>query len=997
MRLSIESFAAFFEEFRGYEPFAWQVRLLEHIITTGAWPDVIDAPTGSGKTSVIDVHAFVNALAGQDHLNLPRRLVMTVNRRSLVDDHAEHARFLGRKLNDAVLGAAEGSVLGRVAQLLTTRDVSLAGGAGEPLAVHVIRGGRRLDRDWRARPAACAVLCMTPDMFGSRLLFRGYGTSRAARPLEAGLLGRDTVLVVDEAHQNRQLLKTARRVAELDAMAEFDFGVPRLQVVATTATPSGTGGGDSAARSRVGVDETGVLDQREPVLARRLTTPKPVELRVLDIKRSQEAGLVKALADAAEELAKVTGPGEPAVGCVVNTVKLAVALTKELGARAESDQAVATVIGGLPRHYAKHVTARLSGSSIPGEPGEAHDDQLKFVVGTQALEVGIDIDLSALVTELAPGAAIAQRAGRVNRYGLRERGPVTVLVPEYPRDAAGVPYEVEDLEASLAWLQELARSPDGLAVTALRRSPPPDERLQRRLLQRVEWPEAQRLSRTSERLFVTDPRGRSQEEDLTLWLRDGFTEQVEAAAVFRSPFPTDPALAAQAIRSLPPLDDELFKISLSRIRQLAQGDSTGDASTILAVRGGEPFVVEDPREIRPGDTLVLSEAGSGDTLPVLGVGRRQLLDLHDELILASAAGTEAARRGCWQFRALIHKVTEARGGKHETSPETEAPKQPDRNRTDTQAKLLAGLVAWRELEERAGEADADLEDVHAEAIVEAKQEALRLIHDALTAGSRHDWLSLAGAVPEELRELQSDPGSLTLMTLELLMTTLEEEAYAIVRFGLDAVADEDQRDFTGADVPLQEHSEAVAGLTSQLAAKVGMSEAVRRDLVRAAKHHDDGKRHPRFQAYLRRGRAPAGRPLLAKSRFAFDRALHARYGLVGWRHEQLSAASVWAEATEVSSDGVLLATWLVGTSHGHGRGCFDHDAAGLLMALPTDDPQVVDGNGWAEVIEAATTLFDDGAWDEFHARLSRTYGPWGLAYLEALLRSADQRMSAEGS
>ena len=39
------------------------------------------------------------------------------------------------------------------------------------------------------------------------------------------------------------------------------------------------------------------------------------------------------------------------------------------------------------------------------------------------------MDLGALVTELAAGAAIAQRAGRVNRLGARQETEVVVLVP----------------------------------------------------------------------------------------------------------------------------------------------------------------------------------------------------------------------------------------------------------------------------------------------------------------------------------------------------------------------------------------------------------------------------------------------------------------------------------------------------------------------------------------------------------------------------------------
>lgn len=57
----------------GHRPFAWQERLVDQVFRTGRWPDVINAPTGSGKSCVVDVHAFVNALyAGGQGPRVPR-------------------------------------------------------------------------------------------------------------------------------------------------------------------------------------------------------------------------------------------------------------------------------------------------------------------------------------------------------------------------------------------------------------------------------------------------------------------------------------------------------------------------------------------------------------------------------------------------------------------------------------------------------------------------------------------------------------------------------------------------------------------------------------------------------------------------------------------------------------------------------------------------------------------------------------------------------------
>src|ERR1044071_6237406 len=85
---------------QGREPFKWQTRLLDTVLATGRWPDRIVAPTGSGKTSAIDVHVFATSYAAvNDGPRLPRRLAMVVDRRVLVDDQYERARQLAAMLD----------------------------------------------------------------------------------------------------------------------------------------------------------------------------------------------------------------------------------------------------------------------------------------------------------------------------------------------------------------------------------------------------------------------------------------------------------------------------------------------------------------------------------------------------------------------------------------------------------------------------------------------------------------------------------------------------------------------------------------------------------------------------------------------------------------------------------------------------------------------------------------------------------------------------------
>lgn len=68
------------------------------------------------------------------------------------------------------------------------------------LPVSTLRGQLVDNRRWLEDPSVPAIIVGTVDMIGSRLLFEGYRLSRKMRPYHAALLGADTLLVLDEAH-----------------------------------------------------------------------------------------------------------------------------------------------------------------------------------------------------------------------------------------------------------------------------------------------------------------------------------------------------------------------------------------------------------------------------------------------------------------------------------------------------------------------------------------------------------------------------------------------------------------------------------------------------------------------------------------------------------------------------------------------------------------------------------------------------------------------------
>src|SRR6516164_2623156 len=95
--LASADFVSFFNAVWGFGPFPWQARLLPRLATgddvdqrgkgePGVWPDVLDLPTGAGKTSVLDIAVFHLALEAAQKRNrrAPVRIAFVVDRRLIV-------------------------------------------------------------------------------------------------------------------------------------------------------------------------------------------------------------------------------------------------------------------------------------------------------------------------------------------------------------------------------------------------------------------------------------------------------------------------------------------------------------------------------------------------------------------------------------------------------------------------------------------------------------------------------------------------------------------------------------------------------------------------------------------------------------------------------------------------------------------------------------------------------------------------------------------------
>ena len=626
------------EEERKNYPFSWQEEVLDHICEHGVWPERINAPTGSGKSSVVDIHLFANALAAVGAApRVPRRLCVTVGRRALVDSQATRADKILGDLKDALADeSGEPGILRRVAEALQSFQTRNDDKRSAPFEVGHIRG----ELSNRTLPvtdiSACAIIAATPDMYGSRALFRGYGSTKAARPRETALLTMDTVMVLDEAHMNRQLLHTTQRIAELQKR-EADLGVPTLQVVETTATPST----EDSESTTLGVDIEALDSPNDKELHRRVYSQKELVLRPID-KWDGKPGnpaTVNAAVDAImERLAhREAGAGSNeahTIGCIVNHVRTAIAIKEALVKNKvlEKAEEVQLLVGRM-RPYDLENLQNKHRKLFTTEG----DKSVKVVVATQTLEVGIDVDFADLVTELAPASSLAQRFGRVNRLGHRNDSKVIVIEPAsgdlVKKDAP--PYRAVDLSNAYAWLEALngAENPS-VNPAAMVKNPPMQSSPERLLYQRPEWPDLLEFSRTDENPY--------DEPDLDLWLHDSLdAETAMGGVIVRDNLPSNTSAAMEILKTsyFAPSDRETFPANLKILQEILDyQDEHGVKPRKFLYRQGEISLWQDAEHgdennqaLAPGDVLLLDMGSVPFTNQGIAVTQRELPSTKDKL------------------------------------------------------------------------------------------------------------------------------------------------------------------------------------------------------------------------------------------------------------------------------------------------------------------------------------------------------------------------------
>jgi CRISPR-associated endonuclease/helicase Cas3 len=983
----LSSFTSFMQNAHEREPFPWQIRLVE-MLMEGTWPEVIDVPTGLGKTSVIDAWVYVLALFALDgrRSDFPRRLCFIVDRRIIVDDADSHARALAAKLESA----SAGNALSDIKQGL----LSLTGGKGDILSVVRMRGGLTWESRWLRRPDQPALVTGTVDQLGSRLLFRGYGASERMRPIDAAFVGLDAWVVVDEAHIAGPLVGTVERVRRLQETHETAFSgrALRLTIMSATAgrgrvglhgdlTTEGPAADDipvarSSERVRLHADRT--TEGANEEARRRLSTSKPaalIELGGLKPKKRAPADF-QDLGRAMAAVAERQGQDAKAIAVIANTIATARACLEQLESKGHQ---VCLVIGRC-RPYERGFIEREWLRKVQVGSKRDYEGSL-FVVATQTIEVGANLDFDLVVSEAAPFASLVQRFGRVNRLGVHREHQSAIVYAPAAHDED--PIYGESTGATWEWLTQIGKGSQPVGKAAD--------------LAKLVFESHIDLGPEALRTLLSDP-------------PLGVTPVA----------PHTPVLLGAHVeawaRTQPPPDPD------QSVAPFLRGVDQGLPEVSVAWRAGPP---------KHDQTRKLEEVW------------------QEWLDLAPPAAWEFVEVPIWEVRALLAGMppsaptTDIEGivGKHDPMVEVDGAPGVVLLKRDEVALLgevgvqpgdrvilrseVGGHDKWGWV--GAGGGGKPVPDV-GDLIPARTRPVMRLAEEILAtwipSSTVETWERLQSLDPAEPDEFELILGVLDQAGVpyprgefeRVIRTTFGTEDHPVrlvhlqpadpesTVLPIDFVSDDDETSTSvvgGGRVTLSQHGASVGSTAREFAENLGLEEALVRIVELAGEYHDIGKSDPRFQVALHLGDELAAlaslEPLAKSGRDPRDpvarRGWH-RSGLKkGFRHEAISERLVLGllehrQALFGEFDRDLL-LHLIAAHHGHGRplmppipqpddGSFEYSVDGLQVAHLPRASQV----DWSHV--------------QRFEKLNARYGWWGLAALEAIVRLADMLCSEEG-
>lgn len=1002
--MNLPSFSEFFAELNeSYAPFPWQNQLAARCIQ-GSWPDFISVPTGSGKTTCLEVAVY--ALACQAHLpplerSAPRRIFFIVNRRVIVDEAYRRAQRMVEALSNpredqpACRAVAEALRRLNPVQELFSKRMPLP-----PLDCVQLRGAIFRDQRWARSLLQPTLIASTVDQVGSRLLFRGYGVTPQQCPIHAALVSNDALWLLDEAHISQPFSETIEAIQRYRQTHEKNnpeaVKLAALRFVRLTATPPDN------AKNKIALSDE---DRNHPVLSKRLKASKPAKLILCEKGK---------LTEKLRELVSQIDPAKTrSIAIMVNRVATARDIYDLLTHPRQKKDAlpfeanVSLLIGRMRPIDRDGETAKIQQGLELASRRDPSAEKVEIVVATQCLEVGADLDFDALFTECASLDALRQRFGRLNRKGRDIQTAASIIMPQDKRIDADALNKLSDddksldplygkaLPATWNWLQSITT--EGVVdfgLEAMREKLPSDG-----------LPQLQAPTSCAPVLFPSYLDAWAQtnpmpwpDPDPALFLHGKQDAKLEVLVCWRADLDETGSEDWTHIVSLcPPSQMETLPVPLAIFKRwffqqkANPNDDTGDLLTMMpqeeSGKQGEPVArckallwkgleksapLTSPKDLHPGTTIVLPTTAGGWTelghIPGAPRDPANANERGEPPRAQELRCVDVADQGFLQKRDRAILRLHPAVVSHRAESET-----------------------WKTLWEWATNPESDLKIKDLRSLLQDAS-----THDALPTDLVQTLQWLADAKYKV--SFERYPGG----TGVILTTRRRVGQYSVIPQSEDEA---DNLSSSGEQVTLRTHTEHVRQLAELTLSQLGL-DFLATSILEAARLHDWGKLDPRFQALLLGGNPHAAFALpepLAKSgklytnyqdyEFARQRAQLPK----GFRHEfaSLQLAEQPAAMAEQQQDerARALTLHLIATHHGYGRP--------FAPVIPDDEPPTLSTSQIeTPAINVAPEArqehpahrIDSGIAERFWMLL-RQHGWWSLAYLETILRLADQQAS----
>lgn len=397
------TFKQFFKDIHGYEPYSWTQEVACHTITKGNLPEYLNAPTGMGKTSLIDIAVY--ALAHSLYHHSPRhrsKIIYAVERQTVVNGTTEHVANLVDKINNPHtqnLQVVHDSLKKLQGDYETDRPA---------MKLSSFHGTKRDTQAFRHLDG-CEIISTTVTQVTLRAIGRSPHVSGKVAPMHAAQVVMDGQIIIDEPHLTLNQVDTLSQIIKQQKVSLGDVKPSTLTMMGATLNSEAD---EDATCYTFDVDKE--QGNRASMLYH---LPKPVFPVKVDKTTNSSVEIAKSL---------ISNDNVESLAIILNSVDDVQSVYKK-------------ILPLVNKSHSFHTVYAITGQTRACERPSAKDLNQPgiVVVATQTVEAGVDFSASHMITELSPLSSFWQRIGRLNRYGDYDHPECYLLLAQGKEDHWG--------------------------------------------------------------------------------------------------------------------------------------------------------------------------------------------------------------------------------------------------------------------------------------------------------------------------------------------------------------------------------------------------------------------------------------------------------------------------------------------------------------------------------------------------------------------------------